>query len=149
MDVKYALKRLFDTAGAARKAAKAYYACPGDPKADQLKKDYLKESKRRETDLDQLLTLLPRAFAYLESGGTSKQPESSGAPMTVPSINATRLASWKDRLDEQNSTPQILIAIGHGRVTGRLMVLTTEDLTNSELIVFMEGAIRQLKEAIV
>jgi len=145
MDVKYALKRLFETAEASRKAQKAFYRHPGDLKTDQVKKEYLSESKRRETDLDQLLTLLPRAFPYLKA--EEKPAGIQGGFMTVPEINAVRLASWKERLNEQHSTPQVLIGVGIGPVQGRLMVLATEELSNEAIILFMEGALDQLKQA--
>jgi hypothetical protein len=67
--------------------------------------------------------------------------------MAVPvkEINHARLARWKDRLNESHSTPVILIGVGHDTVKGRLMVLTTEERTDGEIIAFLEGALKQLR----
>lgn len=144
MDLKYAFRKLFDATAAARTAAKAYYACKGDPKTDDVKKACLQDAKHKEADVDSLLSQLPKIFPGVLTDAAGK-PVIPGGAMTVPEINASRLASWKDRLDEHHSTPHVLVAVGIGPVQGRLMVLCTEDKTNEQVILFLEGALGQLK----
>lgn len=144
MTAKYALKVFFDKAEQVRAAQKAYYAHKGDLRTDDIKSALLKDSKSKEADLDNLLAQLPKAFpGILTDAGD--QPAFPGGAMTVPEINAIRLAGWKDRLDERHSTPQVLIAVGIGPVQGQLMVLCTEDKTNEQVITFIAGALQQLK----
>ena len=63
----------------------------------------------------------------------------------VKPINYERMNRWKDRLNENDSTPVILVGVGHNKVKGRLFVLCTEDRTDEEVIAFLEGALAQLK----
>ena len=62
----------------------------------------------------------------------------------VKQINYERMNRWKDRLNEQNSTPVVLVAVGHDHVHGRIMVLCTEDRTDEQVVLFLKEALRQL-----
>lgn len=62
----------------------------------------------------------------------------------VKPINHERLGRWKDRLNENESTPVLLIGIGHNKVKGKIMVLTTEDRTDEDIIVLLVAALEQL-----
>lgn len=63
----------------------------------------------------------------------------------VKPINYERMNRWKDRLNENDSTPVILVGVGHNSVLGRIMVLCTEDRTDQEVIAFLESALKQLR----
>jgi hypothetical protein len=63
----------------------------------------------------------------------------------VKPINYERMNRWKERLNENDSTPVILVGVGHNKVEGRIMVLCTEDRTDEEVILFLEGALKQLR----
>lgn len=63
----------------------------------------------------------------------------------VKPINYERMNRWKDRLNENDSTPVILVGVGHNKNEGRIMVLCTEERTDSEIILFLEEALRQLR----
>lgn len=142
MDPLYALKRLHAHASAVRTAQRAYYACPGDPRTDQLKKDHLAESKRREADLDTLLASIPRIFPQILENEKPKIPEGA---QSVPEINKSRLTTWIDLLNNYNAVPQVLIAVGMGSSIGKLVVLRKEDLTPESITTFLKGAIYQVE----
>lgn len=63
----------------------------------------------------------------------------------VKPINHERLNSWKDRLNENDSTPVLLVAVGHNKKKGQIMVLTTEERADQEIVIFLEGALKQLR----
>lgn len=63
----------------------------------------------------------------------------------VKPINHERMNRWKDRLNENDSTPVILVGVGHNKVSGQIMVLCTEDRTDEEVVLFLEGALKQLR----
>ncbi len=63
----------------------------------------------------------------------------------VKPINHERLTRWKERLNENDSTPVLLVAVGHNKLSGRIMVLCTEDRSDQEVILFLEGALKQLR----
>jgi hypothetical protein len=54
----YLLEQLIKKTRVMRTAQDQYRKQPGNPKEDALKNAYLQERKRREEDVDQLLTLL-------------------------------------------------------------------------------------------
>ncbi len=58
-------ERLFQLVSACRKAQNDYYGYRGDPKIDPIKKAYFAEAKRREQDLDRLLTQLRKLYPNL------------------------------------------------------------------------------------
>lgn len=66
-------------------------------------------------------------------------------PVNVRKINHERLGRWEKRLNENHSTPVILVGAGHDQVKGQVMVLTTEDRTDEEVILFLREALRQLE----
>ncbi len=63
-------------------------------------------------------------------------------------ITSTRLASWQKKLDGSHATPVLLVGVGHDHVSGRTIVITTEDMPIGELKLFLQEAIRQLSETI-
>lgn len=67
------------------------------------------------------------------------------AKTEVRPINHERMNRWKDRLNENESTPVLLVGVGHNKVAGRLFVLCTEDRTDEEVIIFLKAALAQLQ----
>lgn len=65
--------------------------------------------------------------------------------VNVKAINDERLGRWKNKLIRHNSTPVILIGIGHDHKEGQLLILCTEERTDEELITLLEGTLAQLK----
>lgn len=66
------------------------------------------------------------------------------AKTEVRPINHERLGRWKERLNENESTPVILVGVGHNKVKGRIMVLCTEERTDQEIVLFLHEALKQL-----
>jgi hypothetical protein len=66
-------------------------------------------------------------------------------PVNVRKINHERLGRWEKRLNENHSTPVVLVGVGHDQVKGRVFILTTEERTNEEVIIFLREALRQLE----
>jgi hypothetical protein len=66
-------------------------------------------------------------------------------PVNVRKINHERLGRWEKRLTENHSTPVVLVGVGHDQVKGRVFILTTEERTDEEVIVFLREALRQLE----
>lgn len=66
--------------------------------------------------------------------------------VNVKAICDERLGRWKVQMIRRHSTPLILMGIGHDQKLGELTILCTEDRTDEELLVFLEGAVNQLKE---
>lgn len=66
-------------------------------------------------------------------------------PVNVRKINHERLGRWEKRLNEHHSTPVVLVGVGHDQVSGRIFLLTTEERTDEEVILFLREALRQLE----
>lgn len=66
-------------------------------------------------------------------------------PVNVRKINHERLGRWEKRLNENHSTPVVIVGVGHDQVKGRVFILTTEDRTDEETILFLREALRQLE----
>lgn len=66
-------------------------------------------------------------------------------PVNVRKINHERLGRWEKRLNENHSTPVVLVGVGHDQVKGRVFIATTEDRTDEETILFLREALRQLE----
>lgn len=62
----------------------------------------------------------------------------------IKQINYERMNRWKDRLNENHSTPVMTIGVGHDHVNGRLMVLVTEERSDEEIRLLLLGALKQL-----
>lgn len=67
----------------------------------------------------------------------------------INKINVGRLSRWKDRLNDTHATPVLMIGVGHDHYNGKVILCTTEDLTDSELLLFMQDACRQLEQKII
>lgn len=68
--------------------------------------------------------------------------------VNVESINRERLTRWKAQLNRHNCTPMVLVGVGHAHKEGELIVLTTEERTDEEILLFLMGAIQSLKTKI-
>lgn len=68
--------------------------------------------------------------------------------VNVKAICDERLARWKTQLIRRHSTPLILIGVGHDHKSGELTLLCTEERTDEELLLVMEGMVNQLKQQI-
>jgi len=64
----------------------------------------------------------------------------------INKINVDRLTSWKNRLNEQHSTPMMLVGVGHDHKSGELMILVTEERTDYEILLLMREALRMLEQ---
>lgn len=60
-------------------------------------------------------------------------------------ITSWRLARWADELSAQNSTPFILVGIGHERTNGQLIVCVPENLADDEVIGLIRSTLRMLE----
>lgn len=66
------------------------------------------------------------------------------AKVEVKPINWERMNRWRERLNENESTPVVLVGVGHNQHTGRIFVLATEERTDEEIIIFLQAALAQL-----
>lgn len=66
--------------------------------------------------------------------------------VNVKAINEERLFRWKVKLTRQHATPVFLLGVGHDHKSGELVILCTEDRTDEELLLFLEGSVNKLKE---
>jgi hypothetical protein len=63
----------------------------------------------------------------------------------IESICQERLGRWTKRLVEEHSTPVVLVAVGHDHKKGQLTICTTEEMTDPEIKLFLEGALSRLR----
>lgn len=64
--------------------------------------------------------------------------------VNAKAINDERLGRWKIQLNRKHATPVLLLGIGHDHNSGNLTLLTTEDITDEELKLFLEYALKSL-----
>ena len=64
----------------------------------------------------------------------------------IEKICTERLESWRRQLIEKNATPVVLVAAGHGQMNGTVVICTVENLSDGEVLVFLEGATKLLRE---
>lgn len=57
-----------------------------------------------------------------------------------------RVARWIERLIKEHSTPIVLVGVGHDHKSGHLVLLTVEELTNDQIVLFLEAAIDHLRK---
>ncbi len=58
----------------------------------------------------------------------------------VKAICEERLGSWTQRLVDQHATPCFLLGIGHDHKSGVLLLCTLEDMSDTELLLFLRAA---------
>lgn len=63
----------------------------------------------------------------------------------VKVINHERMNRWRERLNENHSTPVICVGVGHDHLKGKIMILCTEDQTDAEVLLFLKEAVKQLQ----
>jgi len=63
----------------------------------------------------------------------------------IDSISKQRLYSWRQRLNESHATPILLLGVGHDHKNGQIVICVTEDRSDSEIILFLEKALKELK----
>jgi hypothetical protein len=59
-------------------------------------------------------------------------------------ITEERLNRWMDKLAAEDATPLILVAVGHNRNSGKLVVCTVEDVPDDQLALYLRGAAKEL-----
>lgn len=67
-------------------------------------------------------------------------------PEDIKAIIAERLGRWAAHLAREHSTPVVLVGVGHDHKRGQTLVLTTEQMTDNEVMLFLAGALRDLAE---
>lgn len=67
---------------------------------------------------------------------------------TINKINVDRLTGWKDKLNKSHATPVILIGVAHDHNQGQIVVCTTEERSDQDILLFMREAVRQLETQI-
>jgi hypothetical protein len=60
-------------------------------------------------------------------------------------ITHERLGSWEKKFEGSHATPILLIGVGHDHVNGQVVICVTEDLTDKQIILFLENALKQLR----
>lgn len=65
-------------------------------------------------------------------------------PVDVKRITVERLDSWQKQLINAHATPVILVGVGHDHVTGQINVITTEDMTPAQILLFLKRVVKEL-----
>ena len=60
-------------------------------------------------------------------------------------ITHERLCSWEKKFEGSHATTVLLIGVGHDHVYGQIVICVTEELTDREVILFLENALKQLR----
>jgi hypothetical protein len=68
-------------------------------------------------------------------------------PVNVKKITHERLGRWEKKMVLSHATPALLIGVGHDHVNGQIVICVTEDRTDNEIILFLQGAIKELQKA--
>jgi len=55
-------------------------------------------------------------------------------------ITRERLAKWSKHFTENTATPVVLVGVGHGEHSGKIVVCCTEDLSDEYLVAFLTNA---------
>jgi hypothetical protein len=66
-------------------------------------------------------------------------------PGLTDAITRDRFASWAKVLKKVSSTPFLCVGIGHGEQQGNIHITQVEDLSNDQVIAFLEQALALLK----
>lgn len=61
-------------------------------------------------------------------------------------INKERLGRWEVQLNRKHATPLLILGVGHDHNEGDLVILTTEGRSDVEVLLFLEGAVKLLKD---
>lgn len=69
-------------------------------------------------------------------------------PVNVKAINDERLGRWKNQLNRKHSTPFILLGIGHDHNEGNLVILCTEERSDTDILLGLKKAVSLLEEQI-
>ena len=65
-------------------------------------------------------------------------------PEEIKAICVERLGRWTSRLTEHHATPMVLVGVGHDHKKGQVVVLTTEQMSDQEVIAFLKGVLLKL-----
>ena len=65
-------------------------------------------------------------------------------PVPCAAITRKRLADWAKRCGPLHCTPLMMLTIGHDHNSPELGIMTVEDVTDAELIRFLDFALREL-----
>lgn len=66
----------------------------------------------------------------------------------INEINVERLSRWKGKLNDAHSTPAVLVGFGHDHKQGEVTVLCTEEMTDFQVLTFLEAAVKMLSQQI-
>jgi len=59
----------------------------------------------------------------------------------IEAICQERLGEWTKRLVGEHATPIVLVGVGHDHKSGQLVLCTTEEMSNDEIMNFLAGAL--------
>jgi len=62
----------------------------------------------------------------------------------IEAICKERLGNWQGRLVNEHSTPVLLLGVGHDHKMGQVVLCTTEDMSDLEIINFVQGTLNLL-----
>lgn len=63
----------------------------------------------------------------------------------IQTICRERLEGWQKRLVQEHSTPILLVGVGHDNKTGQVVLCIPEEMTNREVMHFLQGALNMIK----
>lgn len=62
----------------------------------------------------------------------------------IKTICVQRLGSWTSRLTGEHATPVLLVGIGHDHKGGQVVICTTEEMGQKDIIAFLALAVHHL-----
>ncbi len=69
--------------------------------------------------------------------------------MKIEEINKERLAGWETKLNKENSTPMVMVGVGHGHKAGQITVLVPEGIPVQQIITMLEGLTKGIKGGLI
>jgi len=68
-------------------------------------------------------------------------------PVPVERITRERLLRWGQRLVKEHATPIILFGVGHDHAEGVPVVVTVEDITRRDLMIFIRHRLEEVERS--
>lgn len=68
--------------------------------------------------------------------------------VNIKQINDERLGRWKNQLNRKHATPILIVGVGHDHNQGDLIILTTEERSDNDILQILLSIASSLKQKI-
>jgi hypothetical protein len=65
----------------------------------------------------------------------------------IEKICRDRLDRWIQNLVKEHATPVVLVGVGHDDQSGKVVICTTEEMSQEDIGLFLVGAIKELSKS--